>query len=130
MKFLYNKELGFLIIRISLGIMFIIHGMPKLLGGVDSWASLGQYSGFSFLPAFWGFMAAITETLGGLFIALGLFTRITSSLLMITMLVATLTHLGSGDSFAKYSHALKLFFIFGGMVFIGSVKILFRSLLL
>jgi putative oxidoreductase len=35
------KNLGLLIIRVGLGVMFIYHGYPKLMGGVKEWTELG-----------------------------------------------------------------------------------------
>ena len=69
-------DLGLLIIRIGIGISFMIHGYPKLVGGVETWKELGevmQMVGINFVPAFWGFMAAFAEFFGGLFLMLGLF---------------------------------------------------------
>ena len=62
------SEIGFLIIRIGLGSMFIYHGFPKLFGGPQQWAHLGEaMSVFSvnFGHTFWGFMAAFAEFFGG-----------------------------------------------------------------
>ena len=70
---------GLLVLRIGIGLIFIIHGVPKLMGGVELWTQLGSTMsivGISFAPAFWGFMAAITEVAGGLFIILGLLHRL------------------------------------------------------
>lgn len=55
------KNLGLLIIRIGLGIMFIYHGYPKLMGGTESWKHLGdsmKYVGIHFWPMIWGLLAA------------------------------------------------------------------------
>ena len=75
--------------------------------------------GISFAPTFWGFMAAFAEAVGGQLLALGLFFRLTNALLLITMLVATLMHLTSGDDFNAYSHALESGLLFLSLLFIG-----------
>lgn len=54
------KNTGLLIIRIGLGIMFMMHGYPKLLGGPDKWEAVGgamKHTGITFFPTFWGLMA-------------------------------------------------------------------------
>ena len=59
-----NLPLGLLILRIGIGIMFMLHGAPKLLGGPEQWEKQGrvmQNLGIDFLPAFWGFMAGFSD---------------------------------------------------------------------
>ncbi|HEX3384677.1 MAG TPA: DoxX family protein, partial [Mucilaginibacter sp.] len=61
------KNFGLLIIRIGLGILFIYHGLPKLLGGPTKWEHVGTATasvGIHFLPMLWGLLAAATETFG------------------------------------------------------------------
>jgi len=111
-----------LILRIGLGVMMIMHGLPKLQGGPELWAGVGKAMGnmgIHFIPAFWGFMAAATETVGGLFLLLGLFFRPSALLLAFTMIVAGLMHLSKGDGISGASHAIELFFVFFGLVFVG-----------
>ena len=31
---------GLLVLRVGIGIIFIIHGMPKLMGGIEGWTQL------------------------------------------------------------------------------------------
>ncbi|HBC46168.1 MAG TPA: DoxX family protein, partial [candidate division Zixibacteria bacterium] len=46
------KDLGLLIIRIGLGVMFVIHGAPKLEGGPEMWTKVGMAAG-NFGLSFW-----------------------------------------------------------------------------
>ena len=72
------KNYGLWIIRVGLGILFIYHGYPKLFGGPHKWEGLGGamgYMGIHFSPVAWGFLSAITETIGGLLVILGLAFR-------------------------------------------------------
>src|SRR6478735_3204291 len=94
------KDLGLLVIRVGLGAMFIYHGYPKLMGGPDGWAGLGsstKYVGIHFAPVFWGFLAALTETLGGFLLLIGLAFRPICLLLVINLIVAAAMHIGQGD---------------------------------
>ena len=117
-----NRDLGLLILRIGIGIMFMIHGWPKITGGTEMWTGIGGSMGnlgIDFAPAFWGFMAAFAEFFGGLFLALGLFFRITNFLLVFTMIVAAIVHLKGDDGFGGASHAIEAGILFFSLIFIG-----------
>jgi len=118
-------HIGLLVIRIGIGASFIAHGLPKLLGGPETWEQLGgavQYIGIDFAPMFFGFMAAISETFGGLLLMLGLFFRPILVLLISTMVVAMFYHIGNDDGFSAISHPLELGILFAGLMFTGSGK--------
>ena len=62
---------------------------------------------------------AFSELFGGIMIMLGIYVRYFSSLLFITMFIATCSHLSSGDGIMGASHAIEsaivfLFFILSG----------------
>lgn len=119
------SNIGLLVMRLGLGAMMILHGYPKLLGGPERWTKLGGAManiGVDDYPIFWGFMAAITETLGGLFVILGLAFRPVCILLAFTMAVAAITHFHRGDGISGASHALELGFAYLGLVFVGAGK--------
>lgn len=106
---------GLLLLRIGIGISFFFHGLPKMMGGVETWTGVGSAMGMlgiNFAPAFWGFMAALAETAGGILFAVGLFFRPAALMLVSTMIVALMMHLGMGDPFVKYSHALEALIVF------------------
>ncbi|QJX48475.1 DoxX family protein [Hymenobacter taeanensis] len=117
-----THDLGLLILRVGIGVMFTIHGYPKLIGGPEAWAKVGstmKLVGLDFAPAFWGLLAAIAEAVGGQLLAIGLFFRLACALLLGTMLMATIQHVSSGDGFQVYSHALEAAFLFMGLLFAG-----------
>lgn len=117
-----THDLGLLVLRIGIGVMFTLHGYPKLVGGPEAWAKVGgvmKMVGLDFAPAFWGFLAAFAEAVGGQLLALGLFFRAACALLLGTMIMATVMHVGSGDGFNGYSHALEAVFLFLGLLFAG-----------
>lgn len=119
------KNTGLLIIRVGLGIMFIFHGYPKLLGGPDKWAAIGdatKHLGINFFPVGWGLMAAVTETFGGFLILVGLAFRPTTILLSFVMLVAAIMHLKTGGGLKAASHAIEIAIVFIGLTFIGPGK--------
>lgn len=116
------KNLGLLIIRIGLGVMFIFHGVPKLSGGPEHWEKIGgamKVVGISYAPAFWGFMAAVTETFGGLLLMIGLAFRPVCILLFINLIVAAVMHFSKGDGLQGAAHAIEDAIMFLGLIFIG-----------
>ncbi len=118
---LTNKALVGL--RIVLGIMTVLHGLPKIFGGKPKWKFLGstmQNLGIYFAPVMWGFIAASTEFFGGILLVLGLGTRIVSLLLVFMMFVAMIFHLKRKDLFNVYSYSLALFIIFVWFFIVGS----------
>lgn len=115
-------HVGWAILRLGIGITIFLHGLPKIVGGQEVWTMVGSNMaifGITFAPAFWGLLAAITETVGGLLFALGLFFRPVAVLLTGTMVVALATHLAAGDQFMQYGHALDLLIIFAASILIG-----------
>lgn len=118
-------DIGLLILRVGIGIMFLYHGAPKLFGGPEKWEKLGmamKYVGIDFAPVFWGFMAAFSEFFGGICIILGLFFRPACILLTITMAVAAAMHLGKGEGLKVASHAIEDGIVFLSLIFIGPGK--------
>lgn len=116
------RDFGLLALRLGVGVMFLFHGWPKLTGGPDKWAALGQsmgYLGIHVVPVFWGFMAAVSEFFGGACLILGVVFRPACLLLVCTMAVAATMHFGRGDSLQTASHAIELGFVFFGLLFIG-----------
>lgn len=97
-------DLVFAIIRFLCGMLLALDfgaskfGMPWTpdsqnlnLFEVSAWlpSDVAEYGGiFALFPVFFAWMGAFSEAVGGLFLALGLKTRIASFLIMCTMLVA------------------------------------------
>jgi putative oxidoreductase len=121
-KFFYSEDqiaLGLLILRIGVGIAFMVHGFPKLfLGG-----ALGLSKGLAAAGIPGGvaaaYLAAFAEFFGGMALIAGLLFRPTTVVLAFTMIVALLFHLRLGDSFIKYSHALESGILFVALTIVG-----------
>ena len=64
MQFLAKyRETGLLIMRLGLGVLFIIITGPVLLSGASRWASFGsaiRHLGLQTHFQFWGFLGALT----------------------------------------------------------------------
>ncbi|MEO6848749.1 MAG: DoxX family protein [Chthoniobacterales bacterium] len=120
------RDFGLLLLRIGIGGLMIMYGWPKIVGGADMWKHIGegmQHFGIHFLPTFWGFMCAITETLGGALIVLGFLFRPATILLTINMIVASvvLYHMNNGQ-LLKSGQPIELAILFASLIFIGAGK--------
>ncbi|SKB74052.1 DoxX family protein [Daejeonella lutea] len=116
------RNTGLLIVRLGLGVMMMLHGYPKFLGGPDNWAAVGgsmKYLGITFAPEVWGLLAAAAETFGGFLLLIGLAFRPVCLILTFTMLVAAVTHLKTSSDYMDAAHAIELGFVFFGLAFIG-----------
>ncbi|WP_063705052.1 DoxX family protein [Pseudoalteromonas gelatinilytica] len=114
-KLQFLDGLPSLLIRLILAPVMIIAGFNKLaLSGdvthiyqyflasedIVAWFGNSEWGLSLPMPSVLAFLAAWTEFLGGIFILLGLFTRLTAIPLMITMLVAATTVHASNGWFA------------------------------
>ena len=86
MKFLGSfQALGLLVLRVALGLIFLVHGYPKLTRSASDLQGMFVQHG---LPAQLVYVAGVLETFGGLVLILGLFARPAALLLAIEMGVA------------------------------------------
>jgi len=87
-------DLAILILRISLAAVFVAHGLQAafgLFGGPGISGFTNMLSGLGFKQAaLWAYVGAYTELIGGLFLLLGIFTRISAFFILIFMIVAVL----------------------------------------
>lgn len=120
-KIIKNRNnLYLLILRVTTAYaMFFYHGYGKILGGPDRWKSLGgamEVFGIDFFPTFWGFMAMLSESVGCLFILLGIFSVPSSLILSFTMFVVCVGDIVEGEFPEKpilYILILFTFVVFG-----------------
>lgn len=95
-------EWSTLLVRLGVGVVFLTHGVGKLFGVGPFALGITNTSGFFAslgIPAalFFALVVALVETLGGLAVLLGLFTRHAALLLAIDMVVAILVfHIPKG----------------------------------
>jgi len=123
--FLENDDAGKLIMRLTLGILMLFHGVAKIQspGTVEYLAGTLSSSG---LPPSLIYGVYLGELLAPALILLGIFTRYSAILIIINMLFAIyLAH--TGDIFSLSQHGgwrleLQGFYLFGAMavMFLGS----------
>lgn len=115
---LNKPDIGILIIRVAVGLVFLLHGWGKLQntnGVVVFFATLG-------LPAFVAYLIMIIETVGGFLMILGFFVRYIALLFVGIMLgVFVFTKAGKGNfmghelEFTLLAASLAIAFLGSGM---------------
>ncbi|MFH1037187.1 MAG: DoxX family protein [PVC group bacterium] len=88
-------------LRLAVGAVFIAHGAQKLFGvfgGHGLKAFAGMLGQMGLRPAMaWAVLVAVVELLGGIFLVLGILTRLSALLIGIVMVVAIVgVHLTGG----------------------------------
>lgn len=86
----HSKDWGLLILRIAIGVIFILHGYGKLFGdqpGMDGFIQMVAGLGFP-APVLFAYLSALTEFVGGIAVLLGVFTQLFGVLIAINMFVA------------------------------------------
>ncbi len=122
---LHNDALGKLILRLSVGILMLFHGVDKIMnpGSVDYIGGVLSGAG---LPSFLAYGVYIGEVIAPIMVIAGVYCRYGAVLIVINMLFAIfLMH--AGDIFALTEHGgwrleLQGFFLFGALaiMFLGS----------
>jgi putative oxidoreductase len=79
------QPLALFLMRLSLGAILVVHGYPKVFGGLHHHAQMVAGLG---LPAWLGYVSAFTEFFGGLLILVGFFTRVAAFAVSIDLFVA------------------------------------------
>lgn len=102
------QQIGLAIIRISFGVVFLIFGYKKLISGSANITQIGSAMGFFGVTRGYmlcGYLAALTELLGGLSFIVGFCTRIASIPLIWLLIVALRFHMEKADPFNVWAFA-------------------------
>jgi len=92
-------DIAKLILRVSVGVLILFHGVHKLIYGVSGVKSLVVNAG---LPEFFAYGVYVGELIVPIFIILGLYARVASSILAFNMLFAIYLAYGFSLSISKY----------------------------
>ena len=115
------RDHGLLVLRVGFGLGLLwYHGWDKLVGGPERWAQVGgamELVGIGFAPAFWGFLAALAESVGGVLSALGFLFRPAALAIAFVMVMATVQHMVTGQG--TPAHSFKNIWVFVGLLAIG-----------
>ena len=79
------ENLGKLVLRVSLGVLFLLHGLAKVFGGPAFITGLVAKAG---LPPALGYLVYVGEVIAPLLVIVGLWTRAAAAVIAINMVVA------------------------------------------
>lgn len=122
-----RTEVALSLVRITLGVIFVAHGLQKVLGlfggpGLDGFA---QYIASMGVPAFLGYLAAFAELLGGFLLLSGIASEFGALLIIPVMLGAIWLVHGKNGFFIQnggYEYALTLLALLIAIVIGGPGK--------
>jgi uncharacterized membrane protein YphA (DoxX/SURF4 family) len=82
-----SASLSLLVLRVTVGAVFLAHGIQKFQGGVDGVAGFFDKVGIP-MASLMAWVVTVVETLGGALLILGLATQLSAALLAFVMIVA------------------------------------------
>jgi putative oxidoreductase len=118
------REAGLLLMRVSLGLLFILYTAPVLISGPKAWAHFGAGAGqFGLHSHFqvWGFLGSLLGCLGGVLMIFGLFFRI-GVLLVLLLALGHAIALHHGTGFRVALPSIEVCFVLAGLLFVGPGK--------
>ena len=115
--------LGVFLLRLGVGTLIAFHGFPLLVGGTDGYERIGSAAslvGISSFHLIFGLASAVIQSVGGLFLILGILTRGIAILLSVILGLAIANLIKGGGpidtAFLVYS---QVFLALVALVFIG-----------
>jgi putative oxidoreductase len=125
-----SDDVGKLVIRLVLGVLILMHGINKLINGVNHIEQMAQGVG---LPGVVAYGAYIGEAVGPILLILGFYSRVGATLIAINMIFAIgLAHRGEILQLTQHGGwALELqgmyLFTAVGLALTGAGRIAFKS---
>jgi putative oxidoreductase len=94
-----SRDYGVLLLRVSLGVMFLAHGLLLKVATFGMAGTVGFFESLG-LPAALAYLTVFAEIVGGLMLILGVQTRWVALALVPILLGALWAHAGNGWSFS------------------------------
>jgi putative oxidoreductase len=113
---LAHRSVGLLLIRIAVGLVFLMHGWSKV-GNIAGVEGMFMHMG---LPSAVGICIAWLEVLGGLALIVGIVPRLFALLFGIEMLVAVFLTGGPATGYRPHELEIFLMLVSFGIMFAGS----------
>jgi putative oxidoreductase len=111
-----SADAGKLLLRLTVGILLLLHGIAKVIGGPASIVALVEKAG---MPGSFGYAVYLGEVVAPLALILGVWTRIAALVVALNMGVAiALVHMGELFSLNEgggWALELQAMFLFGAL---------------
>lgn len=130
-RLLHNNAVGLLVLRLTVGVLMLFHGVSKIMnpGSLDFIGGMLSSNG---LPSFLSYGVFIGEVIAPALVVIGVYCRQGALLIVANMVVAVLlAH--TGDIFTITAHGgwrleLQGFYMFGALAiaFLGSGRLALR----
>lgn len=92
-------DIAKLLLRLTLGVLILFHGIHKLVHGISGVESLNAAAD---LPAFFAYGVYIGELIAPIFVILGLYARFAAGVIAFNMLMAIYLAYGFSFSLSKF----------------------------
>ena len=117
-------DFGLLLLRVSVGVLFILYTAPALIGGPSAWSHFGAGArnwGIHSHFQLWGFLVALLGCIGGVLVIFGLFFR-PAVLLLLVLAIGHAIGVKHGSGFRTALPSIEMCFVLAGILFIGPGK--------
>jgi putative oxidoreductase len=118
------SDFGLLLLRVSIGVLFILYTAPALMGGPNAWVHFGAGArNFGIHSHFqvWGLIGALLGCIGGVLVVFGLFFR-PGVLLLLVLAIAHAIGVKHGSGFRTALPSIEMGFVLAGILFVGPGK--------
>ena len=117
-------DFGLLLLRVSVGVLFILYTGPALMGGPSAWAHFGAGArslGIHSHLQLFGFLAALLGCIGAVLIIFGLFFR-PGVLVLLVLAIGHAIEVKHGSGFRNALPFIEMCFVLLGILFVGPGK--------
>ena len=117
-------DFGLLLLRVSVGVLFILYTAPALMGGPSAWAHFGAGArnwGIHSHFQIWGFVVALLACIGGVLVIFGLFFR-PAVLILLVFAIGHAIGVKHGSGFRTALPSIEMCFVLAGILFVGPGK--------
>lgn len=117
-------DFGLLLLRVSIGVLFLMYTAPVLLAGPNAWPHFGAGArnwGMHSHFQIWGFVVALLGCIGGVLVIFGLFFR-PAILVLLILAVGHAIGVKHGSGFRTALPSIEMCFVLAGILFVGPGK--------
>ena len=118
------SDFGLLLLRVSVGVLFLLYTAPAMMGGPSVWAHFGAGArnwGIHSHFALWGFVTALLGCVSGVLVIFGLFFR-PAVLVLLILAIGHAIGVKHGSGFRVALPSIEMCFVLAGILFVGPGK--------